>query len=77
MGFSATAVSLGWLSGLSEVYEITPLSPDRCKLRWVVAASFSGPLGKIEPVIGRVFQIIQRRLLRKLERVARELPTPA
>jgi hypothetical protein len=50
---------------------------ERCKLRWVVAASFPGMLRKIEPGIGRIFQINQRRLLKKLERVAREHPTPA
>jgi hypothetical protein len=77
MGFSVTAASIGWLSGLSEVYEITPLSSERCKLRWVVAASFPGMLGKIEPGIASIFQVNQRRLVKKLERVARERPTPA
>jgi Polyketide cyclase / dehydrase and lipid transport len=77
MGFSVTAASIGWLSGLSEVYEIAPLSSERCKLRWVVAASFPGVLGKIEPGIGRAFRINQRRLLKKLERVARERPASA
>jgi hypothetical protein len=57
---------------LSEVYEITPLPSDRCKLRWVVAASFPGFLGKIAPGIASVFQINQRRLIKKLERAARE-----
>jgi hypothetical protein len=82
VGFSVTAASIGWLSGLSEVYEITPLSSERCKLRWVVAASFPGMLGKIEPGIASIFHINQRRLVKKLERVARERvarerPTPA
>lgn len=77
MGFSVTAASIGWLSGLSEVYEIAPLSSERCKLRWVVAASFPGALGKIEPGIGRLFQLNQGRLLKKLERAAREYTTPA
>jgi Polyketide cyclase / dehydrase and lipid transport len=77
MGFSVTAASIGWLSGLSEVYEIAPLSSERCKLRWVVAASFPGVLGKIEPGIGRAFRINQRRLLKKLERVDRERPASA
>lgn len=71
MGFSVTAASTGWLRGLSEVYEIASLAPERCKLRWVVAVSFPGALGKIEPGIGRIFQLNQRRLLEKLERVAR------
>ena len=77
MGFSVTAASIGWLNAFTEVYEIAPLSSERCKLRWVVAASFPGRLGKIEPGIARIFQIIQRRLLKKLERAAREYPTPA
>jgi len=76
-GFSVTAASIGWLSGLSEVYEIAPLSSERCKLCWVVAASFPGLLGKLERAIGRIFQINQRRLLKKLERAAREYSTPA
>jgi hypothetical protein len=75
MGFSVTAASIGWLKALSEIYEITPLTSESCGLRWVVAASFPGVLGKLEPGIGRIFQIIQRRLLKKLERAARELPT--
>ena len=66
IGFSVTAASIGWLKGLSEVYEITPLSSERCKLRWVVAASFPEWLGRLEPGIGRVFQIIQRRHSRSL-----------
>jgi len=56
MGFSVTAASIAWLSGLSEVYEIAPLSSERCKLRWVGAASFPGMLGKTEPVIGPIFR---------------------
>ncbi len=77
MGFSVTAASTGRLRGLCEVYEITPLSPDRCKMRWVLAASLSGWLGRIEPVIARIFEIGQRQMLRKLERVTREFSTPA
>ncbi len=73
MGFSVTATSIGWLGALTEVYEIAPLSSERCKLRWVVAASFPGWLGKIEPGIARIFQINQRRLLKKLERAAHDL----
>jgi hypothetical protein len=34
-------------------------------------------LGKIEPFIGRVLPTVQRRLLKKLERVARERPVSA
>lgn len=77
MSFSVTAASTRRLNGLTEVYEITPLSPERCTLRWVAAASFSGWLGKIESGLARFFQINQRQLLRKLERIAREFPTPA
>jgi hypothetical protein len=77
MGFSVAAASIGWLSGLSEVYEIASLSSERCRLRWVLAASFAGALGKTEPGLGPIFQIIQRHLLKKLERVARERLTPA
>jgi hypothetical protein len=77
MGFSVTSASIGWVSALTEVYEITPLSAERCRLRWVVAATFPGVLGKIEPGIARIFQVNQRRLLKKLEGAALELPTPA
>lgn len=72
MSFSINAASIGWLRALSEVYEITPLSSERCTLRWVVAASFSGWINRIEPVIGPTFQLIQRRMAKRLERVARQ-----
>jgi hypothetical protein len=61
---------------LSEVYDITPLTSERCRLRWVVAASFSSLLGKIEPGIAKAFQVNQRRLIKKLERAAREYAVP-
>jgi ribosome-associated toxin RatA of RatAB toxin-antitoxin module len=76
MAFSVSAVSIGWLSGFTEVYEVTPLSPGRCKLRWTLAMSFSGRLASIEPVLGRLSPLNQKRLLRKLERATRELQTP-
>jgi hypothetical protein len=77
MGFSVTAASTDRLRGLCEVYEITPLSFDRCQMRWVLAASLSGWLGRIEPVVARLMEISQRQMLKKLERVARDFPTPA
>jgi ribosome-associated toxin RatA of RatAB toxin-antitoxin module len=72
MGFSVTAASVGSVSALSELYEITPLSPDRCRVRWTLAQSFAGRLRIVEPVLGRGLPIAQRRLLKTLERVARE-----
>jgi hypothetical protein len=42
IGFSITASSKRWVSALSEVYEIAPLSPDNCKLRWTLAVSLPG-----------------------------------
>ena len=77
MGFSVTAASISWVSAFTEVYEIAPLPADRCKLRWVVAAAFPGWLGKSELGIMRIFQFNQKRLLKKLERVARERPISA
>jgi hypothetical protein len=76
VGFSFAAASIGWVNGFAEVYEITPLSADRCKLRWTVAASLRAVPSKVEPLLGRVMPIIQKRLLKKLERVAGELSTP-
>ena len=76
IAFSIAAVSVGWLSGFTEVYEVTPLSSGRCKLRWTLAVSFSGRLAMIEPGYARTLPMSQKRLLGKLERVTRELPTP-
>lgn len=72
MAFSVTATNIGWVSAVTEIYEITPLSSERCKRRWALAFSFPGWLGKIEPGIGRVLLIIQKRLLKTLELVAVE-----
>ena len=39
IGFCFAAASIGWLNALAEVYEIAPLSRERCKLRWTLAVS--------------------------------------
>jgi hypothetical protein len=75
IAFSVSAVSIGWISGFTEVYEVTPLSPGRCKLRWTLAMSFPGKLAMIEPALVRLTPFNQKRLLRKLERVTREVQT--
>ena len=72
IGFSISASSVRWLSALTELYEITALSPHRCKLRWTLAVCLPGVLGKVEPAIGRSLPIAQNRMLKALERVARE-----
>ncbi|HET6736939.1 SRPBCC family protein [Mycobacterium sp.] len=72
MGFSITASSRRWVNALSELYEITPLSSERCKLRWTMAMSLPGVLSRIDPYIGRAISIGQARMLKALERVARE-----
>jgi ribosome-associated toxin RatA of RatAB toxin-antitoxin module len=77
IGFSISASSMRWLSALAELYEITPLSPDRCTLRWTLAVSFTGLLGKVEPCIGRLLPSAQNRMLKALERVARERSSEA
>src|ERR1700739_2617034 len=53
IGFSISASSMGGLTAPAEAYEITPVSPDRCKLRWTLAVRLSGVLGRVEPYIGR------------------------
>jgi hypothetical protein len=70
MGFSVTASSNRWLSALAELYEITPLGADRCKLRWTLAMSLPGLLAKIEPFMKPSLPAAQQRILRKLEQVA-------
>jgi ribosome-associated toxin RatA of RatAB toxin-antitoxin module len=75
MAFSVAAVSVGWLSGFTEVYDVTPLSSGRCRLRWTLAVRFAGRLAVIEPAYARTLPMSQKRLLRKLERVTRELAT--
>ena len=49
IGFCFAAASIGWLNALAEVYEIAPLSRERCKLRWTLAVSLPGLLSNIEP----------------------------
>jgi hypothetical protein len=65
----------GWLSGFTEVYDVTHLSSGRCRLRWTLAVRFAGTLAVIEPAYARTLPMSQKRLLRKLERVTRELAT--
>lgn len=77
IAFSVVAVNRSWLSGFTEVYEVTPLSAGRCKLRWTLAMSFSGRLAVIEPIVGRLTPLNQTRLLRKLERATLERRSPA
>jgi hypothetical protein len=72
IGFSISASSFRWMSALAELYEITALSSDRCKLRWTLAVRLPGALGKVEPAIGRSLPIVQNRMLKTLERVARQ-----
>jgi hypothetical protein len=48
------------------------LSSERCKVRWTLAPSYAGWVCKIEPVLKRGPPIAQKRLLKTLERVARE-----
>ena len=50
IGFCFAAASIGWLNALAEVYEIAPLSRERCKLRWTLAVSLPGSLSNIEPL---------------------------
>ncbi|OBF98460.1 hypothetical protein A5790_03030 [Mycobacterium sp. 852002-51152_SCH6134967] len=77
MGFAVTASSTRWLRGLVELYEITPITSERCKMRWLLAVSLSGWLGRIEVGIARMFQRNQRQMLAKLERVAANFSSPA
>jgi hypothetical protein len=77
VGFSVAATSMGWVNGFAELYEITPLSPERCELRWTVAVSLPRISSKIEPLLGHLMTILQNHLLKALERVAREHPTSA
>jgi uncharacterized protein YndB with AHSA1/START domain len=75
IGFSISASSMRWLSALTELYEITAVSSDRCKLRWTLAVCLSGALGRVEPYIDRCLPSAQNRMLRALERAARDRPT--
>jgi ribosome-associated toxin RatA of RatAB toxin-antitoxin module len=72
IGFSISASSMRWLSALTELYEITAVASDRCTLRWTLAVSLTGRLGKVEPYIGRLLPSAQNRMLKALERVARD-----
>ena len=76
MGFSITAMSKGWVSALAELYEITPVSSERCTVRWTLAPSYAGLLRRIEPVLKRSLPMAQKHMLRTLERVARARCAP-
>ena len=52
------------------MYEIEPLSAQRCRLRWTFAVSLTGVLGKMRPVVEWVLSTVQPHLLKKLERIA-------
>jgi uncharacterized protein YndB with AHSA1/START domain len=77
IAFSIAAASIGWLNGFTEIYEVTPLSSGRCRLRWTLAVSFSARLAVIEPGYARTLPMSQKRLLGKAERATRERATPA
>lgn len=70
MGFSVTASTNNMLTSLAELYEITPLSDERCRLRWTMAMSLRGALSKIEPYMKPSLPRAQEFLLKTLERVA-------
>jgi ribosome-associated toxin RatA of RatAB toxin-antitoxin module len=72
IGFSMVASSMRWLTAFTELYEITAVSPDHCRLRWTLAVRLSGVLGRVEPYIGGHMSSAQNRMLKALERVARE-----
>ena len=59
IAFCFAAASIGWLNALAVVYEIAPLSRERCKLRWTLAVSLPGLLSNIEPLIGRGMQALR------------------
>jgi hypothetical protein len=52
--------------------EITPLPPERCRLRWTLAVRLPGVLGKAARYIEYGLSFAQNRMLKALKRVARE-----
>jgi Polyketide cyclase / dehydrase and lipid transport len=70
MAFSVAATNIGWVNALAEVYRVVPMSAQRCNLRWTFSVSLRGRLSLLEPLITRVLPAVQRRLLKRLERVA-------
>ncbi|MGO9157117.1 hypothetical protein [Mycobacterium sp.] len=72
MGFLVAATNIGWIDGSAEDYRVIPMSAERCNLRWTFAVSYRGPSSKVEPLVTRVLPAVQRRPLKKLERVAGE-----
>lgn len=72
MSFSVCATNSGLVSGLGESYELEPIGPDRCRLRWTLALRLAGPLAAVEPLVSLALPGVQGRLLKRLERVARD-----
>lgn len=76
MSFSVCRTNAGVLAGLGEAYEVEPIGPDRCRLRWTIALKLAGPLAGVEPIVGLALPAVQRQLMRRLERVARDFTLP-
>jgi carbon monoxide dehydrogenase subunit G len=77
MSFSACGSNSAILAGLGEIYEVEPIGANRCRLRWTLAVKVGGPLAAAEPLLALGIPGIQRQLMKRLERVARDFTPPA
>jgi hypothetical protein len=72
MGFEITAASNRALKGLVELYDILPIDPQRCKLRWEMGIELNGRMSVAEPSMPSSLHRTQMWCLKRLERVALE-----
>ena len=72
MGFAITAASNRALKGLVELYDVTPLEDQRCKLRWEMGMELNGRMSVAERSMPSSLHRTQTWCMKRLERVALE-----
>jgi hypothetical protein len=72
MGFAITAASNRALKGLVELYDILPIDPQRCTLRWEMGMELNGRMSVAERSMPSSLHRTQTWCMKRLERVALE-----
>jgi hypothetical protein len=72
MGFAITAASNRSLKGLVELYDVLPIDPKRCKLRWEMGMELAGRMSVAERSMPSSLLRTQTWCMKRLERVALE-----
>jgi ribosome-associated toxin RatA of RatAB toxin-antitoxin module len=70
MGFAISAASNRALKGLVELYEVSPLDDQRCKLRWEMGMELNGRMSVAERSMPSSLYKTQTWCMKRLERLA-------